>query len=107
MGSAATLDHMFEGPTLDLKQRFLALAANDLSGASDVQLMDIVTDSEVMRSALDAFQGRALASLESRGVCDRDFGMPTATWFAHFASGDRRVAATRVNVAVKLHGHLA
>src|SRR6478752_6209121 len=91
----------------DLEERSLTAAGEDLTLASDGELLAIVKSSAIIRSSIDAFEGHALAQLESRGVCDRDFGMATPTWTAYVTGGDRRVAATRTRVAVKLHGRFA
>ena len=82
----------------------LTAAAIDQTLASEDELLAIVKGSEVARAAIDAVEGHALAELEARDVCNREFGLPTATWAAHETHGDRRVAKTRTVVATKLAG---
>lgn len=88
-------------------ERWVEVAGKDLSAASDADLYAAEKAYAKVRAAVDAGEGRVLAELEARGACDRDFGMGTATWVAHTTHGDRRVVATRVNVATKLRGPLA
>ena len=46
--------------------------------------------------------GILLAEAEQCGVCDREFGLTTASWLAHVTHGSRPVIAGQVKTAVKL-----
>ena len=84
-----------------------AEASRKAAGA-DVTLL---SDDEVLADTLVALEAQAcceatvghlLADLERRGVCDREFGLTTASWLAHHTHGSRPVIAGRVKTAVKL-----
>ena len=55
-----------------------------------------------MLASDEAANGHVLAELEVRGVCDREFGLTTASWLAAETHGSRPVLAARVKAAVKL-----
>jgi len=82
--------------------------ASRKAAGGDVSLL---SDDEVLADALVALEGQAcgeavvahlLADLERRGVCDREFGLTTASWLAHETHGSRPVLAARIKAAVKL-----
>ena len=58
------------------------------------------------RAALDAVELHVLAELDARQVCDREFGLSTASWVGDKAHVARGGVATRVRVATKLRAHL-
>jgi len=105
----AILDHMFDvtAEVRRLSEATASLASRDLSGLSDHERLAAVRALSTTVAMNESILGQLLAGLEADGVCDRDFGMGTATWAAHETHGDRRVAATRVNVGTKLRGPLA
>jgi len=95
------------GEVQRLDEATASLASRDLSGLSDQERLAAVRTMWATAAMNESILGQLLAGLEADGVCDRDFGMGTAAWAAHETHGDRRVAATRVNVAMKLRGPLA
>jgi hypothetical protein len=81
-------------------------AREDVSVASDDELLAAALELEDARSAVDAAEAHVLAELEARGTCDRELGLSTVSWLADRARLPRRVASSRVRVATKLRGVL-
>jgi hypothetical protein len=90
----------------ELEQLNQKAAAEDVSFASDSELLAAVEGLARARASFDAAELHVLGELDARGVCDREFGSRTATWVAHVTGGDRRAIASRVTVAGKLRGLL-
>lgn len=95
---------MFE--TVELAERCRKAAGDDLSFASDAELCNAAVELEAGLAALQAAQLHVLAELEVREVCDRQFGLSTASWLAGRTHLPRGVAGGRVRVATKLRRHL-
>ncbi len=81
-------------------------AGTDVSFASDDELCQTAIVLEAARAALDAAQLHVLGELEVRGVCDRRFGVGTASWLAEHAKSARPDVASRVKLATKLRAGL-
>jgi hypothetical protein len=88
--------------TAELAELGRKAAGADVSFAEDRVLLAAAVHLESVRASVDAAAGHVLGELERRGVCDRDFGMRTASWLAHLTHGSRPVIAGRVRVATKL-----
>ena len=95
---------MFEA--VDLAERCRKAAGVDVSFASDAELCAAAVELEAGLAALQAAQLHVLAELETREVCDRQFGLSTASWLADRTRLPRGVAASRVRVATKLRRQL-
>ena len=63
-------------------------AADDVSLASDDELLAAVVGLEGVRSGVELAQARVLGELDARGVTDRCFGLRTAPWVASQAKVD-------------------
>ncbi len=97
---------MFPTELAELRDRCGAVASGEPSSCTDDELCEAALLVVAARAALDAVELHVPAELESRQVCDREFGLSTASWLAdqsHAASGG---VATRVKVATKLRAHL-
>ncbi len=70
--------------------------------ASDDELCAAAIALEQARAALDAAEAHVLAELERRGVCDREFGLGTASWLADRAHASRPHVMARLRVGTKL-----
>ena len=82
--------------------------ASRKAASADVALL---SDNEALADTLLALEAQAcgeaavghlLADLERRGVCDREFGLTTASWVAHHSHGSRPALAGRVKTALTL-----
>ncbi len=91
---------MFDLRELAESNRRAALA--DVCTASDDELCAAAIALEQARASLDAAEGHVLAELEVRGVCDREFGLTTASWLAGRTHGSRPHVAARQQVGAKL-----
>ncbi len=89
-----------------LAERCRKAAGTDVSVAPDAELCAAAVELEAGLAALQAAQLHVLAELEAREVCDRQFGLSTASWLVDRARLPRRVACGRVRVATKLRGQL-
>jgi hypothetical protein len=78
----------------------------DMAGMADDEIVKRVRVLIVLRRRIDAEEARLLGELESRGTCDRDFGLSTSNWLAMEAALPHGVARSRVNVAKKLRRSL-
>ena len=87
---------------MELAELTRKAAGVDVTLAADAELLAAAVHLESVRAAVDAAAGHVVAELEARGVCDRDFGLTTASWLAHETHGSRPVIAGRVRVASKL-----
>ncbi|HEX7442798.1 MAG TPA: DUF222 domain-containing protein [Acidimicrobiales bacterium] len=87
---------------VELEELHRKAAGNDLTLASDAELLGAVATMARARATFDAAELHLLAEIETRGVCDREFGLSTASWLAERTRGSRPVLAGRVNTAVKL-----
>ena len=77
-------------------------AGTDVSLASDGELLAAALAMSSERASSEAAWGHLLAELEVRGVCDREFGLTTASWLAHETHASRTVIAGQVKTAVKV-----
>ena len=91
---------MYEIDSLAESSGRAALA--DVRAASDDELGAAAIALERARAALDAAEAHVLAELEVRGVCDREFGLGTASWLADRTHASRPHLATRLQVGTKL-----
>jgi len=73
-----------------------------MSLATDAELLAAATALVGARSSSDATEGHVLAELETRGVCDRAFGLSTPSWLAGATGESRPVVAARLRVAMRL-----
>ena len=81
-------------------------AAVDVTLAADHELCQAAVALESARAALDAAQLHVLAELEIRGVCDREFGLGTASWVAERTHAPRPAMASRVKLGTTLRDGL-
>ena len=91
---------MFEAEELVALARKAAGADVSLRGDDDA-----LAQTRMLVEALactEAALGHASADLEGRGVCDREFGLSTASWLAHVTHGSRPALAGRVTTALQL-----
>jgi Domain of unknown function (DUF222) len=95
---------MFE--TMELADRCRKVAGTEVGFASDAELCAAAVELEAGLAALQAAQLHVLAELDAREVCDRQFGLPTASWLADRTHLPRAVASGRVRVATKLRRRL-
>jgi hypothetical protein len=91
---------MYEAMALAESGRRAALA--DVHTASDDDLCAAAIALEQARASLDAAEAHVLAELDVRGVCDREFGLVTASWLADRTHASRPHVAARVQVGKKL-----
>jgi hypothetical protein len=87
---------------VELAEQSRKAAGTDVSLASDAELLAAAVVLEAKRASDDAARGHVLAELEVRGVCDREFGLATASWVAHETHGPRAAITGQVKTAVKL-----
>ena len=87
---------------VELAERCRKVAGVDVTLAGDAELLAAAVHLESVRAAVDAAAGHVMAELDARGVCDRDFGLITASWLAQCTHGSRPTIASRVRVASKL-----
>jgi hypothetical protein len=105
----ARIDHMFDTAELTeptdlsgLVDATRGAAHADVAAASDQELCDAAIELERARASLDAAQVHVLAELDLRGVCDRDYGLSTASWLAHQTHASRPHLAARLKVGASL-----
>lgn len=90
------------GSTVELVERCRKAAGTDVSFASDAVLCAAAVELEAGVAALQAAQLHVLAELESRELCDRQFGLSTGSWLADRARLPHGLARSRVRTATKL-----
>ena len=91
---------MFEA--VEMAESARKAASTDVSLASDEELLTAAAAMGSQRASSDAAWGHVLAELEVRGVCDREFGLTTASWFAHETHMSRPVISSQVSTAIRL-----
>ena len=91
---------MFEAD--ELVERTRNAAGRDLSFRSDADALAETRRLAEVVACAEAALGHSLADLDLRGVCDREFGLTTASWLAHVTHGSRTAIAGRVRTAVQL-----
>jgi len=90
---------MFEAVVVDTETAVAVVVPGDVAATfSDAELMAGITQLERVRSLLDAVEGVLLAELDSRGICDRDWGLRTAGWVATTCGTQRSNATARIQV---------
>ena len=87
---------------VEMAEQSRKAAGTDVSLASDAELLAAAAVLEGKRASDEAARGHVLAELELRGLCDREFGLTTASWLAHATPGSRAAIAGQVKDAVKL-----
>jgi len=87
---------------VEMAEQSRKAAGTDVSFASDAELLTAAAVLEGKRASDEAARGHVLAELELRGLCDREFGLTTASWLAHATHGSRAAIAGQVKDAVKL-----
>jgi hypothetical protein len=81
-------------------------ARADVAVAGDGELCQAAADLAVARAALDAAEAHVLVELEHRGICEREFGLSTASWVAQQTHAPRGAVAGRLRVACRLRRDL-
>lgn len=97
---------MFPAELVELRDRCGAMASVESSSCTDDQLCEAARLLVAARAALDAVELHVLAELEAREVCDREYGLSTASWLADQTHAVRSAVVARVKVANKLRIHL-
>jgi hypothetical protein len=82
------------------------IAGLDAAAGSDTDLCAAAVALSRLSSLVAAGQAAVLAELDARGVCDREFGLTTASWLAREATLPSGVARQQVNTAAKLRTDL-
>jgi hypothetical protein len=83
------------------------LAGVAAGAASDDQLCDAAVVLARLGSLVAAVQGGLLAEMETRRVCEDEFGLTTATWLAREAAVPLASARQAVRVGATLRSHLS
>ncbi|HEY5155112.1 MAG TPA: DUF222 domain-containing protein, partial [Acidimicrobiales bacterium] len=87
---------------VEMAEQSRKAAGTDVSVLDDAELLTAAVAFEAEAASAAAARGHVLAELEVRGVCEREFGLTTASWLAHETHGSRPVIAGQVKTAVKL-----
>ena len=77
-------------------------AGADVSLCSDDEVLSSLMEMVSVLASDEAAFGHLLVEAEQRGLCDREFGLSTASWLAHVTHGSRPALAGRVKTAVHL-----
>ena len=93
--------------TVELRDHCRKAAGDKIEFASDAELCAAIVDVVAARRGLDAFEAHVLAELDTRGVCERDYGMTTGRWVAWRTNEAPGPCRSRVNVANMLRQHFA
>ncbi len=88
--------------TADLTRQCRKAAADEVTLASDDELLVAAVEFQVARSAFDAAEAHVLGELRVRGVTDRCFGLKTARWVAAHGKVDHRPVARRIRLGLRL-----
>jgi Domain of unknown function (DUF222)/HNH endonuclease len=98
---------MFSAELAEVRDRCRSMATVTRAACTDDDLCQAAVMVASARAALDALELHVLAQLEARQVCDREFGLSTASWVADQAHVPRGGVATRVKVGTRLRSHLS